>query len=98
MAAVKKPTFAEVIMRRRGERKQSYASMLKFGKLKKEEAKKTGQKRVNKNTGILQERIKKNSDKIQLLISLLISPEFEPEKINQIGFEIPKKKKQKKKK
>lgn len=54
--------------------------------------------KIDKNTGILQERIKKNTDKIQLLINLLISPEFEPEKINQIGFKISEKKKSKKKK
>ena len=44
--------------------------------------------KIDKNSGILQERIKKNTDKIQLLINLLVSPEFEPDKINQIGFEV----------
>ncbi len=54
--------------------------------------------KIDKNSAILQERIKKNTDQIQLLINLLISPEFEPEKGRQIGFEVSKEKRKKSKK
>ncbi len=40
----------------------------------------------------MDEKIDKNhtilSEKIQILFDLLISPDFEPDKINQIGFKI----------
>jgi hypothetical protein len=47
--------------------------------------------KIDKNTGIL-------AEKIQILFDLLISPDFEPDKINQIGFDLKEEKVNRRKK